>query len=160
MFGSSISGTRLAGGSNPIPTQYANAQAASPIKVLIMDGGGNDIIQSNCVSCAGVTNAIDAARMLIQRAASDGTVQHIVFFFYPYFPNFPALRADAMDFMRPMMQSICMQSTVPCYFIDLRPIWEGHPEYTGADNLHPSVTGARVLSRTIWNVMQQNCIAQ
>lgn len=160
-----ISGTRLSGGANPIPMQYANAQAASPIKVLIMDGGGNDILQANCgssccASCPGVKAAVDAAKTLVQKVATDGTVEQIIFFYYPYFPSFPALDAPNMDYQRPLMKSICDESTVPCHFMDLRPVWEGHPEYTGNDNLHPSVTGARVLAGEIWAVMQDNCIAQ
>jgi hypothetical protein len=50
--------------------------------------------------------------------------------------------------------------TVPCYFIDLQPLWEGHPEYTAADTINPSAEGAEVIAQSIWNVMQQNCIAQ
>jgi lysophospholipase L1-like esterase len=155
-----ISGTRLAGGFSPIPQQYANAQAQAPARVLVMDGGGNDIIQSGCESCAGVTNAIAAADALFQQVAEDGTVEQIIFFYYPDFPNFPALRADAMDFMRPRLQSICEDSSVPCEFIDLRPLFVGHPEFTGPDNLHPSVAGSRTTAQAVFSVLEASPIAQ
>jgi lysophospholipase L1-like esterase len=155
-----ISGTRLSGGFSPIPGQYASAEAQIPARVLVMDGGGNDIIQSNCASCAGVTEAIAAAAALFQQVAKDGTVEQIIFFYYPDFPNFPALRADAMDFMRPQLQSICQQSSVPCQFIDLRPLFVGHPEYTGPDNLHPSVAGSRVTAGAVFERLKASPVAQ
>jgi lysophospholipase L1-like esterase len=155
-----ISGTRLAGGFSPIPQQYANAQQQAPARVVVMDGGGNDIIQSQCVDCARVTNAIAAAAELLEQMADDGTVEQIIFFYYPDFPNFPALRADAMDFMRPRLQSICEESSVPCEFLDLRPIFVGHPEFTGPDNLHPSVAGSRATAQAVFTILQATPIAQ
>jgi lysophospholipase L1-like esterase len=155
-----ISGTRLAGGFSPIPQQYANAQQQAPARVVIMDGGGNDIIQSQCADCAGVTNAIAAADALLEQMAEDGSVEQIIFFYYPDFPNFPALRADAMDFMRPRLQAICEASSVPCEFLDLRPIFVDHPEFTGPDNLHPSVAGSRATAQAVFAILETTPIAQ
>jgi lysophospholipase L1-like esterase len=155
-----ISGTRLAGGFSPIPQQYANAQQQAPARVVIMDGGGNDIIQSQCADCAGVTNAIAAADALLEQMAEDGTVEQIIFFYYPDFPNFPALRADAMDFMRPRLQAICEASSVPCEFLDLRPIFVDHPEFTGPDNLHPSVAGSRATAQAVFAILETTPVAQ
>jgi lysophospholipase L1-like esterase len=155
-----ISGTRLAGGFSPIPQQYANAQAQAPARVVIMDGGGNDIIQSQCADCAGVINAIDSAEALLEQMAQDGTVEQIIFFYYPDFPNFPALRADAMDFMRPRLQAICEESSIPCEFLDLRPIFVGHPEFTGPDNLHPSVLGSQTTAQAVFAILENTPIAQ
>jgi lysophospholipase L1-like esterase len=155
-----ISGTRLAGGFSPIPQQYANAQQQAPARVVVMDGGGNDIIQSQCADCAGVTNAIASAQALLEQMAQDGTVEQIIFFYYPDFPNFPALRADAMDFMRPRLQAICDESSIPCEFLDLRPIFVGHPEFTGPDNLHPSVVGSRATAQAVFAILEATPIAQ
>ena len=51
-------------------------------------------------------------------------------------------------------------STVPCHFIDLQPLWSGHPEYTDGSGILPTDAGAGVLADAIWSVMQQDCIAQ
>lgn len=149
-----ISGTRLAGGSNPIPAQYTTARERAPAKVLIMDGGGNDIIAAECASCPALEDAIAAATALFQQVRSDGTVEQIIFFFYPELPNFPALRTDAANFMRSRLQSVCESSTVPCHFLDLRPVFQGHPELISADNLHPTVAGSHAMARAIFEILR------
>ena len=47
----SVSGTQLSGGISPqIPVQYTNAAKQAPVKVVIMDGGGNDMLNNTCSS--------------------------------------------------------------------------------------------------------------
>ncbi len=33
------------------------------------------------------------------------------------------------------MEQACADSTVPCHFLDLQPLWTGHPEYTASDGV-------------------------
>jgi hypothetical protein len=56
------------------------------------------------------------------------------------------------------MKQACEASAVPCYFLDLQPFFTGHPEYV--DGIQATDAGAVVQGDAIWNVMQQNCIAQ
>jgi lysophospholipase L1-like esterase len=151
-----ISGTRLAGGSRPIPWQYTNAQRQAPARLLILDGGGNDIIAANCADCAALQAAVAAAASLFQQVAADGSVEYIVYFFYPDLPLFPAFRRDAASYLRPRLQSLCEQSAVACHFLDLRPVFTGHPEFIGPDHLHPTAAGSRAIARAIFDLVEAN----
>jgi lysophospholipase L1-like esterase len=154
-----ISGTKLVGGAHPIPWQYTDAQSQRPARVLILDGGGNDIIAAECADCAPLRAALAAATTLFERVAADHSVTRIVYFFYPDLPNFPAFRADAANFMRPRLQSLCEQSAVRCTFLDLRPIFRGHPEFIGPDHLHPTTAGADAMAQAIFDLLQADADA-
>jgi hypothetical protein len=54
----------------------------------------------------------------------------------------------------------CEQSAVPCHFLDLDPLWQGHPEYTDGSGVQASEAGAIVIADQIWAIMEANCIAQ
>ena len=85
------------------------------------------------------------------------TVEHIIYFLTPEMPGIPGVAA-----LRPQLQQACAQSSVPCDFIDLTPIWSGHAEYTMSDTGVPVPTeaGATAIADAIWSVMQQRCVAQ
>ena len=140
-----------------IAKQYQTQQSgATKVKVLLMDGGTWDPIAAqmmNAPIAPAIDNAIDEFQQLLARAASDGTVMHIVYFLVPELPMVPGVAA-----MRPRLQQACAESLVPCHFLDLQPLWLGHPEYT--DGIQSSVAGARVIADSIWAIMRDNCIAQ
>src|SRR5690606_27807803 len=71
----SVSGTRL--GDGAIPSQYTQAQAANPIRFVLMNGGGNDCLQANDPNAP-----IPAVEALYEQMAADG-VEKVVYFFYP-----------------------------------------------------------------------------
>jgi hypothetical protein len=146
-----VSGSPIARIVNQYNTQESGA---TKVKVLLMDGGGIDTIQGGG-SQASVTSVVNTFQQHLAKVASDGTVQHIVYFLYPELPTIAGVAA-----MRPGVQQACAASTVPCHFVDLQPLWVGHPEYTGGDNIHPSAAGGNVIAEAIWAIMQQNCIAQ
>jgi len=95
------------------------------VKVIIMDGGGNDVLIDNqeCLTTAPLTStcttALDASlargKKLFQEFASDG-VQHLVFYFYPHLdpaggggilPT-PAPGVDlALDYSLPKIEEEC-----------------------------------------------------
>jgi lysophospholipase L1-like esterase len=154
-----ISGTRLVGGDRPIPGQYADAQRQGRARLLILDGGGNDIVAADCADCAALSSAVAAATTLFLEIAADRSVERIVYFFYPDLPKFPAFRADAANFMRPRLQSLCESSPVPCSFLDLRPIFSGHPELIGPDHLHPTAAGADAMARALFELLQVKAAA-
>jgi len=138
-----------------IAGQYDTAAGGMPKPgVIIMDGGTWDTIVSNG-SDASVSAAATAFTQFLSKVASDGTVDHIIYVLCPELANIPRV-AD----LRPLMRNACAGSTVPCYFLDLQPLWVNHAEYTAAGDLFASETGASVVAQAIWSVMQDNCIAQ
>jgi hypothetical protein len=138
-----------------IRAQYEARQAGTtPPKVVIMNGGTWDTIIDNG-SDASVAGVIDTFEQFLAGVASDGTVEHIVYFLQPELPAIPRVAS-----LRPELRSLCGSSTVPCYFIDLQALWAGHPEYTAPDGIQASDAGARTIADAIWEVMVENCIAQ
>jgi hypothetical protein len=149
----SVSGTTLA--NDQIPSQYRNAQASNDIRFVLMDGGGNDCLQAN-----NPDGALRAAESLFQTMTQDG-VEAIVYFFYPdpVGSNYASLKS-CLDTLRPQMQALCDGLTAPkCYWLDLRPVWDGHNEYT-SDGIHPTAAGSTATGNAIWEVMVANCVAQ
>jgi hypothetical protein len=119
-----------------IPYQYdpmaktdTSIMNPTDIKVIIMDGGGNDVLIGNnsceqtappgnasCVTT--VQNAIDKAQSEMHQMASDG-VKSIVFFFYPHLDPAgggilttpaPAIN-DTLDYAYPLAEQICCGSS-------------------------------------------------
>jgi hypothetical protein len=140
-----------------IVNQYAAREAgAIKVKVVIMDGGTWDTIVANA-SESSVNGVVNTFGQFLTQVASDGTVQHIVYFLPPELPLIPGVAP-----LRPLLQQACGASTVPCHFIDLQQqIWSAHPEYTDANlGFLPTDAGSQAVADAIWAVMQQNCIAQ
>jgi hypothetical protein len=139
-----------------IRKQYESRESgAIKVKVLIMNGGTWDTILANG-SDASVAEVIAAFEQLLDRVASDGTVDHIVYFLQPELPTIPGVAK-----LRPGLTRLCEMSAVPCYFIDLEPLWDGNEQaYTADNGIQASEAGARVIADAIWQVMQDNCIAQ
>jgi hypothetical protein len=138
--------------------QYEARQAGTTkVKVLLMDGGTWDTIMADPAIGldATVRGVVAEFQEFLAKVASDGTVEHIVYFLMPELPRIPGVRE-----LRPGLQDACENSTVPCYFLDLQPLWEGHPEYTDVSEIQSSEAGAIVIADEIWRIMQQNCIAQ
>lgn len=131
------------------------------IKVVIMDGGGNDVLINNSqcltIPLAGDTMchmAIDASvargQALEQDMKSKG-VQHIVYYFYPHLDPTVSGHTDAnvwLDYSYPKgAASCCGAANVPasgdmschgngpgidCVWIDTRPEFVGHNDHTNA----------------------------
>ena len=138
-----------------IATQYDARQAGSiKVKVLILDGGTWETLNS-MGSAMSVMDAANAFSALLANVASDGTVQHVIYFLPPELPAIYGVAA-----LRPLVRAACEGSTVPCHFLDLQPLWAGHPEYTMSNGILPTEAGAAVVADAIWALMQQNCIAQ
>jgi hypothetical protein len=142
-----------------IAKQYeARERGTTKVKVLLMDGGTWDPIAAQ-MSGASVPAAIDAAvstfQQFLTEVASDGTVEHIVYFLVPELATIPGVST-----MRPQLQQACALSAVPCDFLDLQPLWQGHPEYTGPSGIQASAAGGTAIADAIWAIMQAQCIAQ
>ncbi|MBN1605738.1 MAG: hypothetical protein JW940_03855 [Polyangiaceae bacterium] len=128
------------------------------VKVVLMDGGTWDTIRGNG-SDASVNGAANAFEQFLSKVASDGTVEHIVYFLVPELPLIPGVAA-----LRPRVRQACEQSVVPCHFLDLQPLWADpdpdDAEYTDSSGIQASAEGARVIADEIWRIMQTYCIAQ
>jgi hypothetical protein len=169
------SGANMVGGTvmPNIPAQFTKAVTDNPdIKYVIMDGGGNDILLSNpqCITtqpppqsanCVTVINDAIAAATTLFGAMKSAGVKSVIYYFYPHLPTTGKQYVNTtMDYAYPLVQMACAMAPLPCYFIDTRPAFEGHPEYIGPDNIHPTTAGSDVIAGLIWGVMQQQCIAQ
>jgi hypothetical protein len=159
---SSATNNALAVGGNGILEQYLRATEAAPVSVVITNGGGADVIGAVCdepptAACEPLAAAAAGARDFFARAAEDG-VAHIVYAFYPN-PMDEAYRAR-MDVLRPMIESACAESTAPCHFVDLRPVFEdNYAEYITSAGINPTSAGSEAAAAAIWAAMQTYCIA-
>lgn len=154
----------LAEGQLSLANQYAASREEGPARVVIMDGGATDMLQDACPSgpelqCPAVQAAVLGAEQLLSQMAEDG-VEHIVYFFYEDATENADLRAG-IDVLRPLIENVCGKSLVPCHWLDLRPVFEGHyAEYvTGVDGIVFSDAGARATAQAIWELVELRCIA-
>lgn len=149
----SVGGTKMAA----IAMSYSRNRTPQP-KVVIMDGGGNDILQNpGCApGCAQEVQAVTDARNFLKQMATDG-VKDVVFIFYY---DMPSLKAG-LDWMRPKMLAECQQSPVPCHFVDNQPLFAGKDASTyTTDGIHPNKQAADLIAKQVWDRMQMDCIAQ
>lgn len=144
--------------------QFDQARAEASTKVVVLCGGGADVLAGFCpepvdASCQILVDAASAAeRLLAQMAQAE--VKDVIWFFYPDHPSDAALRAE-MDLLRPMLQNHCANASIPCHFIDLRPVFEGHyDEYLRSDGMTPTDAGAQATATAIWEVLKQQCLAR
>jgi hypothetical protein len=153
----------LALGGNGIAAQYGRAAAEGGVAIVLMNGGGADVLNGSCEdppepTCPALTAASAAAAGLFEQMANDG-VSHVVYAFYPN-PVDTEVRGR-MDVLRPLIEEACAASPVPCHFLDLRPVFEGrYAEFIMPDGLNPTASGAQAAAAAIWATMQQYCVAQ
>jgi hypothetical protein len=158
---STVINNAFALGGTGLADQYSRAIADAPVKVVIMNGGGSDVLRGICASpvesCPVITEAVDGARQLFAQMAADG-VEHVVYAYYPD-PTITAVR-EKVDAMRPLMQAACNDSAVPCHWVDLRTVFSGHAEYMAGDGLDPTTAGSQASAIAIDDTMQRLCITQ
>ena len=150
-----VSGTTIAGANGSVDQFNKAISSSGTIKYVIMDGGGNDCLQANSP-----TQALTGADKLFTLMTSKN-VEKVLYFFYPdpIGSSFANLKT-CLDQLRPMMKAKCDGLTSPkCYWLDLRPTWNGHSEYT-SDGIHPTAAGSKATAAAIWPVAVANCIAQ
>jgi hypothetical protein len=143
--------------------EYDTARQQGRPRVIVMDGGATDVLNNQCAdnlttSCAAAQAAVAGAEALFRRFADDG-VEHVVYFFYADPVNVPDLKAG-IDLLRPLIENACGRSPVACHWLDLRPTFDGHPEYAAADGIVFSDSGAAAAAGAVWDLMQQRCVAQ
>lgn len=152
-----VAGTRVLDGSGflpSIPTQYQTAVDEDPdIKTVVMTGGGNDILGTNCADeeCNTIVDDV-AVRMaeLREQMAEDG-VEDVVLINYGY----PAdeSRHASLDYSRMKIAEECLVTNTPrCHFID--PVEELDGKIR-SDGIHPTAEGYDLLGEMVWELMQE-----
>jgi hypothetical protein len=133
----------------------AATQGNTPIKLILMDGGGIDCLTgSSCPTCS------SQFEDLLGKMADYG-VKDVIYTRYPE-PGAPpgsnaSLKACLDDF-QPDMQSVCEASTAPiCHWVDLRPVWV---DGDTSDGLHPTQSGGEHVGDLIWADMVEECLGQ
>ncbi|RYZ01179.1 MAG: hypothetical protein EOO73_36395 [Myxococcales bacterium] len=145
-----------------IREQYAAAVAESAVRVVLMTGGGADVLLGSCEElsedCPLLAAAAAEASALLQRMASDG-VEQVVYVFYPD-PFDAELRAE-VGALRPLLERACKDSAAPCTWVDLRGVFTDHEaSYLDAEGTIPTAEGARATAAELWSVISAGCIGQ
>lgn len=161
-----------------IPSQFqevlaeAGLRRSPGLRLIIMDGGGNDVLvhnrncleqrQPNAFCLRVVENSVRTLKKLFTSMAGAG-VQEVIYFWYPDLPGggLGGSRPHVMNgYAAPIMREACETSSeLKCNFIDTRPSFAGHAEYISpADNTHPTAAGSRVIADLIWSVMVERCL--
>jgi hypothetical protein len=153
----------LAEGPLSLGAQYSAAHAERAARVLIMDGGATDMLNDPCASaptpeCPAVKAALRGFELLLAQFAADG-VEHLVYLSYPHPIDNPSLKAG-LDTLRPLLENACGKSRVACHWLDLRPVFSGHPGYAGPDGIVFSESGAEAAATAAFELMRTRCIAQ
>jgi lysophospholipase L1-like esterase len=196
-----IGGTAMgSGGLGRIPDQFYEAVAQDPdVHTVLMDGGGNDVLvpdllldnplfgacretgSSKNMNCNEIIKrALDAAGMLMDKAAAAG-VRDVVYFFYPHIPEGRLIGGpkpnEILDHSLPMVESFCngaearTKGKLRCHFINMVPVFEGHiPGFGGVtanseadwfnEDIHPNPKGSQAMVDKVWQVMTDKCIGQ
>jgi len=152
----------LALSSTGLLDQYRDAAADAPVRVVIMNGGGADVLLGSCddslESCPVITAAAAAFDELLLAMATGG-VSAVVFAGYPD-PQLDGVRAK-MDVLRPLLEASCVASPIPCHWVDLRVPFAGNYEsYILADGISPTDAGSLASATAIWAALKDNCLAQ
>jgi lysophospholipase L1-like esterase len=183
-----VAGTSLASGGilGFIPPQLDSALAASKtLKLVIMDGGGNDILICNqamypgCNTKCNTTGsstvkicqdiaaaAIDTAKTMMKKAADAG-VKDVVFFYYPHIPSNNGGYSEILDYAEPLAKASCdagMTNTggkLACHWVSLVQAFiaaggDKNPANFAGDGIHPSAIGQGIIAGEISKVMKAN----
>jgi lysophospholipase L1-like esterase len=172
-----VAGTTLAAPPADIPNQWETAKATKPIKVVVMTGGGNDVLINNqqCraegseskADCKEVVqNSLDTAKKLFTDMQGTG-VSDVLYFWYPHIPGGLLTGYERgtsiSDYTYPMLEAIAKSASTDTFHVYTVPtvaIFENHPEYFYSDGLHANDTGEAKIAEAIWKAMKDNCIGQ
>jgi len=156
-----------------IQPQYQKAKEQDPdIKVVIMDGGGNDVLLglAGCMifdeptsqPCQDAVNqSVEASNVLFEQMEADG-ITDLVFYFYPETPMAQGLSMPHSATHEPVIRENCENHEGPmtCHFVSSLAAFEGDNDYFLADGIHPNDAGQQVIGDLVWDKMVEECVAQ
>jgi lysophospholipase L1-like esterase len=176
------------GGLCLIPPQLDQAISDDKnIVAAVMTGGGNDILIADEAMFPGgteckdrmesptlkpcqdiVASAITAGEKLMQTAADAG-IRDVIYLFYPHIPGggFGGENPNfLLDYALPKAKALCddavkrTQAKLRCHFIDLVPVFEGHPDWFADDGIHENALGSAAMAKKVVEVAKDKCVAQ
>ncbi|HMJ16712.1 MAG TPA: SGNH/GDSL hydrolase family protein [Polyangiaceae bacterium] len=184
-----VGGSSIASGgiTGLIPQQLETAIAQlGTFNTVVFDGGGNDVLicdelkYPGCNTCKNsptaptlpvcqriVDDALAAATRMTERAKQVG-VKDMVYFFYPDVPTGTLIGGASpneintygLNKAKALCDSAYAILQVRCHFVDMRPTFQGHPEYFALGDIHPSPLGSAAMAKTIWGKMKTDCVSQ
>ena len=167
-----------------IPTQFNGKP-----KLVIMDGGGNDILICSAVMYPGcntmcnapgssslqickdiVTSGTAAAAKLFDTMSAAG-VKDIVYFFYPHPPTNNGGMKEIDDYSEPIARKSCEDyagkngGKTRCYWVSTtKPFADAGGDINAAnfwsDGIHPSAKGQDIIAGEINKVLTAHCLGQ
>jgi lysophospholipase L1-like esterase len=184
-----VAGTAMGSGGlfGLIPPQFDQAlMVSTDIRLVILDGGGNDILlpaagSPDCKNMMGnstnpacqaiIAKALAAGSTLMGHMADSG-VKDVIFFGYPHVPSSSLGGSNGnelIDYATPLTQKSCdgeLAATggkLTCHFIDMRQPFAmngGYSNISTADGVHPTQSGQTIMANEIWKVMKSSCLGQ
>lgn len=172
-----VSGAQMLGGLvKTIPQQYEDAIADGPVRTVIMDGGGNDVLIGARDACSADYGAelsaacydmmeevlAESERLMVQMV--DDGVKNIVYQGYYYAGDeqlwqvtdvFQDLAIDLVHKLDSRYPDVKM------VHVDPRPHFEqGDTSYLMIDGIHPTREASKTLANLVWDAMVDNDIEQ
>jgi lysophospholipase L1-like esterase len=163
--------TTLSAGTPQIPGMWTQAKAENKnIQVVIMDGGGNDVLinypqckaagaQNDATCKMVVANSLANATKMVTDMKASG-VSEVIYFFYPH-P--PVGGADIDDYSIPMFGSMCAglsDAKFQCRFLSTVELFNGHNDWYASDGIHANDLGEQAIADMIWKQMKADCAGQ
>jgi hypothetical protein len=171
-----------------IPDQFDLAIAGDKdVHTVVMDGGGNDVLLpdvtldplSECKNSAQsptlkncqdiVQRSGDTVYKLAEKMAAAG-VRDVVYFFYPNIPEGTLLGGASPNqinkYSKGKMEAVCAgiedrtKGKLRCHFVDMVPVFEGHPGWFFPGDIHPTGEGSAAMGKAIWAKMKDECVGQ
>ncbi|MDN3610265.1 SGNH/GDSL hydrolase family protein [Vibrio ostreicida] len=163
-----LSGAKMTGGivARPVIEQYQDARQDDPnIKIVVMNGGGNDILlpamlfdPNQCKTtwyrpelsdkCKSLVDDVYVETVnLLDQMNTHGT-NHVVYLGYYYTTGSKVNMHQAIDFGDQRLAQACTNTSVSCEFLDTRALIQ--PEDVLSDNIHPTTSGSYKLAQLIW----------
>lgn len=157
--------------SGQIPGQLDSALASYPkLKTVILDGCGNDIIQSIICLVPGadqisactdiINNCIARFRAMGEKAKAAGATDSIIF---QYPDNVPIGGADILRYGVEQGKRVAAEMTTAdyrVYLVDTAPLMKDHPDWYVDGLIHVDSRGAKLIGDAIYELMKDHCIAQ